>query len=375
MKNNKLKILVILGTRPETIKMAPLIKALKGHADKIECKVCVTGQHREMLNPLLEFFAITPDDHLDLMEDSQTLEDITCVVLRKAEEILKKNRPDYVMVQGDTTTSMAFALAAYYQKIKVAHVEAGLRTGNKLSPFPEEMNRKIIDDLSDVYFAHTEQAKENLVKEGVSEEAVEVTGNTVIDALLETAKQNHVIRATEIEKMPFETKKVILVTAHRRESFGEAFGNICRALKTIAEKYFSEIHIVYPVHLNPNVQKPVYSILDSIDNISLVEPLDYPDFVYCMQKAYFILSDSGGVQEEAPSLNKPVLVMRDATERPEAVEAGATRLVGTNVEQIVQGVSQLIDDQQMYQTMAQVPNPYGDGKASEKIVSRLLRQH
>ncbi|VAW48328.1 UDP-N-acetylglucosamine 2-epimerase [hydrothermal vent metagenome] len=373
MEKSKFKILIIFGTRPEVIKLAPFIKELNKHSDHIDLRVCVTGQHRQMLDPLLKLFSIEPDDDLDLMQENQTLEGLTSLVITKSADILKRECPDYVVVQGDTTTSMAVSLAAYYQKIKVVHIEAGLRTGDKYAPFPEEINRKIIDNISDLYFVHTEMAKQNLIREGILEEKIEVTGNTVIDTLLDVVNREYDIRDTALENIPFDTKKIILVTAHRRESFGPSFENMCNAIKEAALEFSSVVDFVFPVHLNPHVHEPVYSILKSIDNIHLIEPLDYPAFVYCMKNCHFILSDSGGIQEEAPSLNKPVLVMRDTTERQEALEAGATCLVGTEKKSILNGISRLLKDPIAYKAMSEVVNPYGDGKASERIVRRLIK--
>jgi UDP-N-acetylglucosamine 2-epimerase (non-hydrolysing) len=373
-----LKILAVFGTRPEAIKMAPVIKELEKEK-LINLKVCVTAQHREMLDQVLDFFEIKPDYDLNIMRYNQDLYDITSSILSRIKEILIDFKPDLVLVHGDTTTTFATSLAAFYQKIKVGHIEAGLRTYNLYSPWPEEANRELTGILANYHFAPTYKAKENLLKEGKNPKNVVVTGNTVIDALflaLKKIKENDFLRSKIIESLkreyPFieKEKKIILVTGHRRENFGKGFLNICNALKEIAIKN-PQIDIVYPVHLNPNVQKPVKEILSDIDNIYLINPLSYPEFVYLMERAYFIITDSGGIQEEAPSLKKPVLVIRDTTERIEAIEAGIVKLVGTNKERIVKEAQKLIDDKKEYEKMAKAINPYGDGKASERIVKFL----
>ena len=366
-----LKILTVFGTRPEVIKMAPVINEFKKYRGKIICRTCVTGQHRQMIDPLLELFGLKADYDLNIMRENQTLRHITTSVLDKMERIIKKERPDYLMVQGDTTTGMAAALAAYYQKVKITHVEAGLRTQDKYHPYPEEANRRIIDAIGDLYFAHTQWAKENLINEGVAEEKIEVTGNTVIDALLDISKRKIYFKGTELENVPMD-KKIILVTAHRRESFGTPLMNICKAIKEVASKYGSEVVFVYPVHLNPNVQGAVYSLLKNIHNVFLIEPLRYEYLVHLMKKSYLILTDSGGIQEEAPSLRKPVLVLREVTERPEAVKAGVVEVVGTNKNKIIEMTIELLEDKAKYKKMARGANPYGDGKASRRIVRRFL---
>ena len=368
------KILTVFGTRPEVIKMAPVIKELHRHSDKFICRICITAQHRQMLDPFLKLFDIKPDYDLDIMQEDQRLEYITTTVLTKAGEVIGQEEPDYLLVQGDTTTAMVASVAAFYQKIKIAHVEAGLRTWNKLQPYPEEINRKVIDAVSDLHFAHTEQAKQNLLREGIAEQNIEVTGNTIIDALLDIAERDLDLRGTALENIPFNKKKVILVTAHRRESFGKPLIDICNAIKEIALKYSSDVSIIYPVHLNPNVQKVVYSILDNIENILLIKPLDYEYFVHLMKRSYLILTDSGGIQEEAPSLGKPVLVLREVTERPEAVDVGAVEVVGTQSERIVDRTIKLLEDKKKYRLMSEAINPYGDGKASKKIVARFLKE-
>lgn len=368
------KILSVFGTRPEVIKMAPLVNELRKHRNKFTCCVCITAQHRQMIDPLLKLFNIKPDYDLDIMEENQSLDYITINVLEKIREIIKQEEPHYVLVQGDTTTAMAASLAAFYQKIKIGHVEAGLRTWDKMRPYPEEVNRKIIDGVSDLCFTHTERAKQNLLREGVAPEKIEVTGNTVIDALLDIAGRKFDLKETALKNVPFDEKRVILVTAHRRENFGEPLGNICKAIKEIALKR-SDVYIVYPVHLNPSVQETVYSMLSGIENILLVEPLTYEYFVQLMKRSYLVLTDSGGLQEEAPSLGKPVLVLREVTERPEAVEAGTAKLIGTKSEGIIEKAISLLEDRLEYERMAKAINPYGDGKASRRIVARFLKEY
>jgi UDP-N-acetylglucosamine 2-epimerase (non-hydrolysing) len=369
-----LKIFTVFGTRPEVIKMVPVIKELHKHPGEFICRVCVTAQHRQMIDPLLKLFNINPDYDLNIMYEKQDLEYITVNVLSKVGEIVRQEKPDYLMVQGDTTTSMAASLAAFYQKVKVAHIEAGLRTWNKMHPYPEEINRKIIDSVSDLCFAHTEQAKQNLLREGIAEENIEVTGNTVIDALFDTAARDFDLKETVLENIPFNDRKVILVTAHRRENFGQPLVNICNSIKEIAMRYPSEVYFVYPVHLNPNVQEPVYSILDGIKNVLLTGPLDYEPFIQLMKRSYLILTDSGGLQEEAPSLGRPVLVLREVTERPEAVDAGTVRIVGINHKKIIERTVELLEDDREYKRMSRAVNPYGDGKASTRIIARLLKE-
>ncbi len=376
------KIMLIFGTRPEAIKLAPIIQRLKAEGSKFKPIVCVTAQHREMLDQVLNLFEIEPDYDLNIMIDNQDLFDVTVKALNGLKEILKKEKPDIALVQGDTTTSFVASLAAFYLKIPVGHVEAGLRTYNKYSPFPEEKNRHLTGVLADYHFAPTEWAKNNLLKENAPEDRIWVTGNTVIDALLWVVSRQKSAGGEQYWNRYFKerwgltlttntnTCKLILVTGHRRESFGEGFKNICLALKEIA-KDRHDIKIVYPVHLNPNVQKPVRDILSDIPNIYLIEPLDYEPFVYLMEKAHLILTDSGGIQEEAPSLGKPVLVMRNVTERPEGIEAGVVKLVGTDKERIVAETEILLDNKKAYERMAQASNPYGDGKAAERIVDIL----
>jgi UDP-N-acetylglucosamine 2-epimerase (non-hydrolysing) len=363
-------LLFIFGTRPEAVKMAPLVKEFEKHSKEFNIKVAVTGQHREMLDQVLKFFDIKPDYDLNLMKPNQTLFDVTADALRGMEKIIDEVNPDLIVVQGDTTTVFAGALAGFYKKIKVAHLEAGLRSGDKYSPFPEEINRILTGHIADYHWAPTDKAKENLLKEGVSEDKIFVVQNTVIDALflaLELLKKEGDEKYQEFFKEIDFNKKVVLVTAHRRESFGEPFENICNSVKELSIKY-PEVEFVYPVHLNPNVREVVYSILSDIPNVHLIEPLDYPYMVWIMNKAYIVLTDSGGVQEEAPSLGKPVLVLRDVTERQEGVDAGTAKLVGTDKELIISEASKLLDSKEEYEKMARAINPYGDGKTSVRIV-------
>ena len=368
------KVLLTFGTRPEAIKMAPLVKQLKD-AEGIDCYVCVTGQHRQMLDQVLELFQIRPHFDLNVMKRSQDLYDMTTAIMLGMRDVIKDCKPDIVLVHGDTTTTMAASLAAYYQRVPVGHVEAGLRTGNLLSPWPEEGNRKLTGSLATVHFAPTERARHNLLAENVSDDRIVVTGNTVIDALLHVRRLLEIdpqLRADAERHLPNldPGRRMLLVTGHRRESFGSGFERICAALAEIAHAR-PDIDVVYPVHLNPLVQEPVTRLLTGIPNIYLIEPLDYVPFVLLMDRAHLILTDSGGVQEEAPSLGKPVLVMRDTTERQEAVDAGVVRLVGTEVPAIVDGVSELLDDPAAYRSMSSGVNPYGDGRACERIVNAL----
>jgi len=368
------KVLLVFGTRPEAIKMAPLVKVLE-KVKNIESKVCVTAQHREMLDQVLNMFEIVPDYDLNLMKKGQDLYDITANVLLGMKDVLSDYQPDIVLVHGDTTTTSATALAAFYQKIKVGHVEAGLRTEDIYSPWPEEANRQITGVLANYHFAPTTTSRDNLLRENKNEAGILVTGNTVIDALflaldkIENNEElkNNIISNINIQYILDDSKQLILVTGHRRENFGQGFINICKALKTLALNNPS-IDIVYPVHLNPNVQKPVKELLSDVSNVYLIKPLQYETFLYLMSKSYFIITDSGGVQEEAPSLGKPVLVMRDTTERPEALEAGTVKLVGTESEMIIKEAQKLLNDNIEYEKMSKAHNPYGDGKACEKIV-------
>ena len=372
------KILLVFGTRPEAIKMAPLVKEFQKDTEHFETKVCVTAQHRQMLDQVLEVFGITPDYDLNIMAPNQDLYDITSKVLLGLRDVLKDFAPDVVLVHGDTTTSMAASLAAFYRQIAVAHVEAGLRTYDMLSPWPEEMNRQVTDRICTYYFAPTGQSRQNLLRENIEEKKIFVTGNTVTDALLmavdiiatKTGMEEQIHKEIQEKGYTVGERDYILVTGHRRENFGEGFLHICKAIRELASKY-PDIDIVYPVHLNPNVQKPVYELLSGLDNVFLISPLDYLPFIYAMQHSILLLTDSGGVQEEAPSLGKPVLVMRNTTERPEAVEAGTVKLVGTDAETIVGNVVELLRNKELYKRMSETHNPYGDGQACERIVNAL----
>jgi len=371
-----MKTLCVFGTRPEAIKMASLSLVLA--ADKrVDAKVCVTGQHREMLDQVLELFGIVPDFDLNIMRPGQDLTDVTTAILQGMKNVFAEFKPDVVLVHGDTATTLAASLAAYYQQIPVAHVEAGLRTGNIYSPWPEEANRKLTGALATLHFAPTITAEANLLREGVDPESIIVTGNTVIDALLDVVKRldsDEELSAVAAKPSAFldPSRKLILVTGHRRESFGDGFERICQALIDVAQQH-PDIDIVYPVHLNPNVREPVNRLLSGISNVYLIEPLDYLPFVFLMSRAYIVLTDSGGIQEEAPSLGKPVLVMRDTTERPEAVEAGTVKLVGTDTSSIVRELNRLLLDQDAYRVMSYAHNPYGDGQACGRIVEALRK--
>ncbi len=383
------KILLVFGTRPEAIKMAPLIKELDKHPNSFETIVCVTAQYREMLDQVLTLFDITPDYDLDLMQNGQDLYDITSRVLLGLRDILKEVNPDVVLVHGDTTTSTASSLAAFYQKIAVGHIEAGLRTNDVYSPWPEEMNRQITGRIAKYNFSPTKLSKENLLKENIREDRIVITGNTVIDSIhlvLNQIEKNRNIETTisslliklgisqiKLDSWTTSKRKLVLITGHRRENFGEGFTNICLAIKTLAENY-PDVDFLYPMHLNPNVRKPILEVFNtsSLDNVVFIEPLEYLPFVYLMSKCYLILTDSGGIQEEAPGIGKPVLVMRNTTERPEGLEAGTVKLVGTNKDTIVKEVSKLIDSNDLYTKMSEASNPYGDGLASERIVKYLL---
>ena len=371
-----IKILAVFGTRPEAIKMAPVVHALR---NKVDVKVCVTAQHRQMLDQVLELFDITPDYDLDIMKPGQDLFDVTSKVLLGIKEILQSVNPDIVLVHGDTTTSMAVAMAAFYLRIPVGHVEAGLRTYDINSPFPEEFNRQLTSKITELHFAPTEIARQNLLDERVPDSQIFVTGNTVIDALLSMVEKARAVNFSDsvLEGAPFlkqakiDIPRIVLVTGHRRENFGQGFEEICHALYDIASKN-PDIKIIYPVHLNPNVREPVNRVLSNIDNVHLVEPMEYLTFIKLMDLSYLILTDSGGIQEEAPSLGKPVLVMRDTTERPEAVEAGTVKLVGTNKKEIVTMVNQLLENKELYTKMSRAHNPYGDGNASHAICDILV---
>ncbi|HEY0609866.1 MAG TPA: UDP-N-acetylglucosamine 2-epimerase (non-hydrolyzing) [Chitinophaga sp.] len=378
MKHSKCKILLVFGTRPEAIKMAPLIKEFKKYPEHFEIRVCVTAQHRQMLDQVLEFFEITPEYDLNLMRPDQNLYQITSDVILNMKTVYDDWKPDYTFLHGDTTTSSATALASFYAGVRVGHVEAGLRTYNKLSPFPEEINRQITSRLADLHFAPTENAQQNLLREQIPADKILVTGNTVIDALLGSVKKvnSPTYHHPEIEMLKSQLdleKDTILVTGHRRENFGDGFIKICQSLKAIAEQN-ENVQIIYPVHLNPNVQKPVYNILGNQSNIKLLEPLSYPAFIWLMDKAKLIITDSGGVQEEAPSLGKPVLLMRDTTERPEAVTAGTVILVGTDEEKIIQTTTDLLTNADRYDQMSRLHNPYGDGTACQTIINYLMNE-
>ena len=381
------KIMLVFGTRPEAIKMAPLVKEFQKHSDKFETVVCVTGQHREMLDQVLHIFEITPDYDLNIMKQGQDLYDVTARVLTGMRDVLKEVQPDIVLVHGDTTTSTAAALAAFYQQIPVGHVEAGLRTHNIYSPWPEEMNRQITGRIATYHLSPTPLSKQNLLAEGVKEEQITVTGNTVIDALymvVEKIKQDKALDAElegqlklagyDVNRLS-EGRRLVLITGHRRENFGDGFINMCTAIKDLTKKY-PEVDFVYPMHLNPNVRKPIHEVfgtdLSNLGNMFFIEPLEYLSFVYLMEKSSVVLTDSGGIQEEAPGLGKPVLVMRDTTERPEALEAGTVKLVGTDYNMIVNEVSLLLDDKEAYEKMSKAVNPYGDGKACGRVLKFLL---
>lgn len=380
------KIMLVFGTRPEAIKMAPLVKEFQKYPEDFETVVCVTGQHREMLDQVLHIFDIRPDYDLNIMKQGQDLYDVTARVLTGMRDVLKEVSPDIVLVHGDTTTSTAAALSAFYQQIPVGHVEAGLRTYNIYSPWPEEMNRQITGRIATYHFAPTQLSKSNLLKENVSEDKITVTGNTVIDALywvVDKIKSDKKL-AAELEAILKDAgydvnrladgRKLVLITGHRRENFGDGFINMCTAIKDLTQKY-PDVDFVYPMHLNPNVRKPIHEVfgedLSNLGNMFFIEPLEYLSFVYLMEKSDIVLTDSGGIQEEAPGLGKPVLVMRDTTERPEALEAGTVKLVGTDYDKIVDSVSELLDDKKAYEKMSKAVNPYGDGKACGRIVGRL----
>ncbi|WP_414647940.1 non-hydrolyzing UDP-N-acetylglucosamine 2-epimerase [Desulfitobacterium sp.] len=367
------KVMVVFGTRPEAIKMAPVVKAL--HKVSIPCQVAVTAQHREMLDQVLALFKIRPDYDLNLMRAGQTLVDITTRALNGLAEVFAKAKPDLVLVHGDTTTTFVAALAAFYAHIPVGHVEAGLRTGDKYSPFPEEMNRKLTGAIADLHFAPTNTAKQNLLREGVAEAKIFVTGNTVIDALLNTARADYRFIDPELDSILEQEQgnRMILVTTHRRENLGEPMRQIYRAIANVLDNN-PDTYIVFPVHKNPSVRKVVSEVLGQHERVHLIEPMDYEPFVNLMAKAHIILTDSGGIQEEAPSLGKPVLVVRDTTERPEAVEAGTVSLVGTSYERVVESLNKLLTDEKVFQAMAHASNPYGDGKASERIVQIIQEQ-
>ena len=367
-----MKVMTVFGTRPEAIKMAPVVKALK-EADGIECLVCVTAQHREMLDQVLELFEIVPDYDLNIMKPNQTLSMITANVITGMENILVKEKPDLVLVHGDTSTTFATALACYYQQIAVGHVEAGLRTYDKYSPFPEEMNRVLTGDIADLHFAPTERNRENLLKEGIDDSKIFITGNTVIDALLETANKPYEFEDETLKKIDFENKRVITVTCHRRENLGEYMAEIFSAIADIAKEY-DDVEVVYPVHMNPKVREEANQYLGGIKNIHLIEPLTYQPFVKLQSKSFFIITDSGGIQEEAPSLGKPVLVVRRETERPEAVDAGTVKMAGVDRKTVYEMAKELLDNKESYDKMAHSINPYGDGQAAKRI-AQIIQKH
>ena len=368
---NKIKIAMIFGTRPETIKIFPIISEIKKYPHLIDYKIIVSGQHREMLDQMLGIFQINPDYDLDIMEQGQSLSNITNYSLLGIEKILKKERPSMVLVQGDTTTTFTGALAAFYQKIRIGHIEAGLRTHNKYYPFPEEINRHITSVLTDFHFAPTRQSYENLLSEGVKSEDIFISGNTVIDALFLMVKENYIFRETSLKDKKIFKKKIILVTMHRRENWGEPLKKTCRAINKIIDKH-SDVSVIFPLHKNPEIRSNVKKILQNRKNILLLDTLDYDDMINLMSKSYIILTDSGGIQEEAPSLGKPVLVLRDETERPEAVEAGVVKLIGTDKERIFNEIDLVLNSREKYMEMSKSINPYGDGKASERIVKKIL---
>ncbi len=368
-ENKKIKVMTVFGTRPEAIKMAPLAKELEA-CEYIDAKVCVTAQHRQMLDQVLEIFDITPDYDLDIMKQRQSLVGITARVIEGLDEVIKKENPDVILVHGDTSTTFAGALAAFYNKVKIGHVEAGLRTYDKYSPFPEEMNRCLTGVLADFHFSPTVKNKNNLLKENVSEDKIYITGNTVIDALKSTVKKDYVFNDENLRKIDFSKERIILVTAHRRENLGEPLKNICYALKEIADTY-KDVRIVYPVHLNPAVREVVFDILGNHDRISLIDPVNVDDLHNAISRCFMVMTDSGGLQEEAPSLAKPVIVLRKETERPEAVEAGTVVIAGVEKDDILSIAKKLLEDKAEYDKMAHAANPYGDGKASERIVLAL----
>jgi UDP-N-acetylglucosamine 2-epimerase (non-hydrolysing) len=366
----RIKVMVVFGTRPEAIKMAPLVKLLM-RQKQMETVVCVTAQHREMLDQVLDLFEIRPHYDLNIMRDRQTLTDITVRALKGLEDVIKKERPDILLVHGDTTTTFAGSLAGFYHGVKVGHVEAGLRTFNKYSPFPEEMNRKLTGGLADMHFAPTAGAKSNLLREGVDEKNIVITGNTVIDALLQVVGDDFPFDIPALEDVDFKSRRIILLTCHRRENLGRPMEDIFQAVRDVVDAY-KDVELVFPVHRNPAVRKIAFGILKGRERVHLIEPLDYLPFANLMNKSYIILTDSGGIQEEAPSLGKPVLVLREVTERPEAVEAGTVKLAGIERDSIFEMTSMLLEDGESYRSMAEAVNPYGDGKASERIVDAIL---
>ncbi len=367
---DKIKVLTVFGTRPEAIKMAPLALELKKY-DEIESIVCVTAQHRQMLDQVLELFKVTPEYDLDIMKTRQTLIGITTRILEGLDEVIKKEQPDILLVHGDTSTSFVAGLSAFYNQVKVGHVEAGLRTYDKYSPFPEEMNRQLTGRIADLHFSPTKQNRLNLLKENISDDNIYITGNTVIDALKTTVQENYKFKDDALNTIDFDNRRVIIVTAHRRENLGEPLQNICNALKTIVQEY-DDVEIIYPVHLNPAVREVAFDILGDMDRVHLIDPLDVEDLHNAMSKSYMIMTDSGGIQEEAPALAKPVLVLRRETERPEAVEAGTVKIAGVDKDVIIKLAKELLDSKEEYNKMAQAANPYGDGEASRRIAEAIL---
>lgn len=368
------KFLVVFGTRPEVIKLFSVIQELKKFRKEAVIKICVTAQHREMLDSFLREFRIKPDYDLKIMLKNQSPSKVASLVFDRLEPVLKREKPDYLVIQGDTTTVAAAAMTAFYNRVKIAHVEAGLRTFNRWQPFPEEINRQIAGILADIHFAPTRRARENLIQEGIPKNRIYITGNPVIDSLQSISQQIFEGRrlSSSLQRLTLDTRKWLLVTCHRRENFGRPLENICKALRVLSKKYKNKILIIYPVHLNPQVRRPVYQWLSGIENIMLLPPLDYFSLVYLVRLSYLVLTDSGGIQEEAPSLGKPVLVLREVTERPEAVEAGTVRIVGTDSRKVIQVTTELIEDRREYERMAKAVNPYGDGKASRRIAAILL---
>ena len=374
---HKLSVMVVFGTRPEAVKLAPVIKELQKYPEQIDVSICVTAQHREMLDQVLKVFEIEPNIDLDLMRHDQSLAELTARIFKNLDPVIKNIKPDWLIIQGDTTTVMTAAILGYYNHVRIGHVEAGLRTHDKWQPFPEEINRRLAGVVTDLHFAPTDTNRQNLLKEGIPDEIIKVTGNPAIDALRIITKQPAPPEAAELLKKTSvldSDRRLVLVTAHRRENFGQPIRDICHALKKLANEYKNDLSLIYPVHLNPNIQKPVYEILSGIDNIFLLNPLDYLPLVHIMKNSTLILTDSGGIQEEAPSFGVPTLVLRERTERQEGVEAGTLKLVGTDTERIFQEAKRLLDDPQAYTAMAGAKNPYGDGYAAQRIVRALLER-
>lgn len=372
---NPIRVMTVFGTRPEAIKLAPVIQQLEKDP-RFQSIVVVTAQHREMLDQVLDLFRVKPDRDLNLMRDDQSLASLTASIFTHLDPILEEFNPDWLLIQGDTTTVMASALTAFYRHIKVGHVEAGLRTGNKWQPFPEEINRKVAGVVADLHFAPTQWARSNLLREGIDDHIIKVTGNTIIDALAQITTlpmPKEIEKLLQVKKILSKEKRLIFVTAHRRENFGDPIRSICKALKSLSEKYADSVEIVYPVHLNPNILNPVHALLDDVPNITLLQPMDYISLVHMLENAYMILTDSGGIQEEATGLGIPCLVLREVTERPEGIDAGVLKLIGTDAGRIVSEAARILDDPGVYQEMAHAANPYGDGNAAIEIVNSLLK--